>query len=89
MGERRIKELENILGLRKATKLPQSVVLTFYTFLFSQSGFSDDRRTVFVSIVPHKYFVQQIGMNWVDIQVMVNPGASPATYKPKPSILKN
>lgn len=39
---------------------------------------------VFVSIVPQKYFVQQIGKDLVDVQVMVQPGASPATYEPKP-----
>jgi zinc transport system substrate-binding protein len=39
---------------------------------------------VFVSIVPQKYFVQQIGKDLVDVQVMVQPGASPATYEPRP-----
>lgn len=39
---------------------------------------------VFVSIAPQKYFVHQIGMERVDVQVMVPPGASPATYEPKP-----
>lgn len=39
---------------------------------------------VFVSIIPQKYFVQQIGKNLVDIQVMVQPGASPASYEPRP-----
>lgn len=39
---------------------------------------------VFVSILPQKYFVQQIGGDRVDVQVMVQPGASPATYEPKP-----
>jgi zinc transport system substrate-binding protein len=39
---------------------------------------------VFVSIVPQQYFVQQIGKDLVDIQVMVQPGANPATYEPKP-----
>lgn len=39
---------------------------------------------VFVSIVPQKYFVQQIGKDLVDVHVMVQPGASPATYEPKP-----
>lgn len=43
-----------------------------------------DRLPVFVSIVPQKYFVQQIGGDRVDVQVMVQPGASPATYEPKP-----
>ena len=40
---------------------------------------------VFVSILPQKYFVQQIGKDRVEVQVMVQPGASPATYEPKPA----
>ena len=39
---------------------------------------------VFVSIVPQKTFVQQIGKDRVDVHVMVEPGASPATYEPRP-----
>ena len=39
---------------------------------------------VSVSIVPQKYFVEKIGGNLVDVSVMVDPGASPATYEPKP-----
>jgi zinc transport system substrate-binding protein len=38
---------------------------------------------VFVSILPQKYFVEQIGGPFVDVQVMVLPGASPTTYEPK------
>lgn len=41
--------------------------------------------TVFVSILPQKFFVQQLCGDRVDVQVMVKPGASPATYEPKPS----
>jgi zinc transport system substrate-binding protein len=43
-----------------------------------------DRLPVFVSILPQQYFVQQIGGDMVDVQVMVPPGASPATYEPRP-----
>lgn len=39
---------------------------------------------VFVSILPQKYFVEKIGQNLVDVSVMVPPGASPATYEPRP-----
>ena len=39
---------------------------------------------VFVTILPQKYFVQQIGKDLVDVQVMVQPGADPHTYEPKP-----
>jgi len=48
------------------------------------SGPAAGKVAVFVSIIPQKYFVQQIGKNLVDIQVMVQPGASPASYEPKP-----
>ena len=40
---------------------------------------------VFVSIVPQKYFVEKIGGELVRVSIMVEPGASPATYEPKPS----
>jgi len=45
---------------------------------------ADKKLAVFVSIAPQKYFVNQIGQERVDVQVMVSPGASPATYEPKP-----
>jgi zinc transport system substrate-binding protein len=44
---------------------------------------ADGKLPVFVSIKPQQYFVQQICKDLVDIQVMVQPGASPATYEPK------
>lgn len=39
---------------------------------------------VMVSIVPLQYFTERIGGDFVDVSVMVQPGASPATYEPKP-----
>lgn len=53
--------------------------------LFSSICAAGDKPTVFVSIVPQKYFVQQISKDLIDVEVMVQPGASPATYEPKPS----
>lgn len=41
-----------------------------------------------VSILPQKYFVERIGGDTVDVNVMVEPGASPATYEPKPQQMK-
>jgi zinc transport system substrate-binding protein len=41
--------------------------------------------TLFVSILPQKFFVQQIGGDKFIVEVMVPPGASPHTYEPKPS----
>jgi len=41
-----------------------------------------------VSIVPQKYFVERIGGDRVNVNVMVEPGFSPATYEPKAEQLK-
>lgn len=43
-----------------------------------------DPLKISVSIVPQKYFVEKIGKEFVDVSVMVRPGASPATYEPRP-----
>jgi zinc transport system substrate-binding protein len=45
----------------------------------------ETKPTVFVSILPQKYFVQQICNDLMDVEVMTLPGASPHTYEPKPS----
>jgi zinc transport system substrate-binding protein len=39
---------------------------------------------VFVSVLPQKYFLEKIGGKHLHVLVMVPPGASPATYEPKP-----
>jgi len=61
-------------------------LLIFMAIIFVIPGvcFATGKLPVFVSIVPQQYFVQQIGKDLVDVQVMVQPGASPATYEPKP-----
>jgi len=48
------------------------------------SASAAEKLSVFVSIAPQKFFVQQIGKDMVDVNIMVKPGASPATYEPKP-----
>ncbi len=44
---------------------------------------SSDKLTVTVSIIPQQYFVERIGGTRVTVNVMVMPGASPATYEPR------
>ncbi len=39
---------------------------------------------VFVSILPQAYFVERIGGDFVQVDVLVGPGQSPATYEPTP-----
>jgi zinc transport system substrate-binding protein len=52
-------------------------------FIFGD-GVAADKLPVFVTITPQQYFVQQIGKDLVDVQVLVEPGADPHTYEPKP-----
>ncbi len=63
-----------------------TMLISFSILVFTCLGdaFAADKLPVFVSIVPQKYFVQQIGKDLVAVQTMVQPGASPATYEPKP-----
>ena len=41
-----------------------------------------DRISVFTSIVPQEYFVERVGGDRVQVQALVTPGSSPATYEP-------
>lgn len=54
-------------------------------FFFSPSLATEGSLPVFVSVIPQKYFVKQIGGDLIDVRAMVQPGASPAIYEPKPS----
>ena len=61
------------------------IVLSFaFIVIIASHAYANDRLTVFVSIAPQKYFVQQIVKDLVDVRVMVLPGADPHMYEPKP-----
>ncbi len=42
-----------------------------------------------VSVLPQKYFVERIAGDLVEVQVLIPPGASPATYSLSPSQMKD
>ncbi|MBI9049557.1 MAG: zinc ABC transporter substrate-binding protein [Anaerolineaceae bacterium] len=44
-----------------------------------------EKPSVFVSIPPQKYFVERIAGKTVNVSIMVEPGAEPHTYEPKPA----
>ncbi len=48
----------------------------------------DGRISAVVSILPQQYFLQRIAGSFVDIFVIVPPGASPATYEPTSSDMR-
>ncbi len=56
----------------------------FLGMLWPTFGNGAESVPVFVSIVPQKYFAEKIGGELIKVSVMVRPGASPATYEPKP-----
>jgi zinc transport system substrate-binding protein len=69
------------------------VVLTIATSTLSGCGPRTNQEVgegldVTVSIAPQQYFVERIGGERVRVNVMVEPGNSPATYEPKPEQLK-
>jgi ABC-type Zn uptake system ZnuABC Zn-binding protein ZnuA len=60
------------------------LILMPVLLLSANLGNASDQLSVFVSIVPQKYFVQRICRDRARIHVMVQPGDNPATYEPKP-----
>ena len=54
----------------------------------SSATATEEKLDITVSILPQKYFVERIGGDTVEVNVMVEPGASPATYEPKPEQMK-
>jgi len=63
-------------------------IISFFSCNNPQDDFSKKIKTkkisVFVSILPQKFFVEKIGGDMVNVSVMVQPGQSPATYEPTP-----
>lgn len=61
-----------------------TVLVCIFSIFFQGNGVAKEKLSVFVSIVPQKYFLQQICKNLVNVQVMIHTGANPHTYEPKP-----
>ena len=67
-----------------------AIILAFSAFLFPGKDIqgADDRagrdKTVFVSILPLKYFAGRIAGDKFTVEVLVGPGKSPAVYEPTP-----
>lgn len=71
----------------------QGRIFTFTFFIFALLSIPcqaapSSPETIFVSIMPQKFFMQQICKDILNIEVMVAPGASPHTYEPRPSQMR-
>jgi len=74
--------------LRKTTLFAISIVLTMvWSPSVDAEALADneaDPVLVFVSIPPQKFIVEQLAGALVSVEVLLPPGASPATYEPTP-----
>jgi zinc transport system substrate-binding protein len=52
--------------------------------LLPAAAAGQDRLKVAVSIPPQAYFVERVGGDSIDVEVLVGPGQSPHTYEPTP-----
>jgi zinc transport system substrate-binding protein len=68
---------------------PPLFLLAILTFLLSACSYKtkNTKPIISVSILPQKFFVEKITGDHFEINVMIPPGASPATYDPTPSQL--
>ncbi len=59
-------------------------ILILVGFFICKPLFASEQKkiNVFVSITPQAYFVDKIGGDFVNIEVLVGPGQSPETYEP-------
>ena len=63
--------------------------LLFVILVACQSKPKDTSNMVSVSILPQKYFVEQIAGNLMQVNVLVPPGSSPHNYEVLPSQMKD
>ncbi len=67
----------------------KSIMLAALLVFLTGAGLNaEEKLQVFVSIVPQKYFVEQITGDLAEVDVLVTPGKSPATYSPTPAQIK-
>jgi zinc transport system substrate-binding protein len=65
-----------------------AIGFTVLTFSCHRSMDSGEKPVISVSILPQRYFVEQLAGDLVEVNVMIPSGASPATYEPTVSQLR-
>lgn len=69
-------------------RLKSIISALMLVFLTGAGLNAEEKLAVFVSIVPQKYFVEQITGDLAEVDVLVAPGKSPATYSPTPAQIR-
>lgn len=70
---------------RITNRLIAIIVILFFSLNTCTNKTDNSKAVISVSILPQKYFVEQIAGDHFDINVLIPPGASPASYDPTPS----
>ena len=70
--------------MKNSSLLNRVLLVVFSLLLLPGVAHAAEKVSVFVSILPQRYFLERIGGDAVEVSVMVMPGASPATYEPTP-----
>jgi zinc transport system substrate-binding protein len=69
----------------------KKLILSLWIFLLLTSCRTGDQAVdkpvISVSIIPQQYFIEQLAGDLAEVNVMIPPGASPATYEPSVSQL--
>ena len=69
--------------MKHLSKKSVILIILIQIFYFTDKSWADPD-LVFVSIAPQKFFVERIGGNEIQVEVMVKTGESPATFNPNP-----
>lgn len=77
------------MKIRTCLKTIFTIFLVAILMSCTNTGNRDQEKVITVSILPFKYFVGGIAGEDYKINVIVPPGASPATYEPPPSVIRN
>jgi len=70
----------------KMNKMKHILILALFAITISgcKTSQRNTKPTVTVSIIPQKFFIDQIAGEWLTVNVMIPPGASHAVYEPTP-----
>lgn len=73
---------------RSVLRLTLALSLSILTGCSVNQPKPEEKLDITVSILPQQYFVQKIGGDKVNVNVMVEPGIEPHVYEPRPQPLK-
>jgi len=70
--------------LKKSIPFFLTVACILHSNEICKANGESEKLHVFVSILPQAYFVERVGGTHVEVEVLVGPGQSPATFEPAP-----